>query len=381
MSIQSTLEENIRERILKAQRIMQAQGIGALFIPAQAAPDMMGMAKYFTNLQLWSGPAWVVLGSQDPNPALIIASPYAAAWNRCEALTPWVESPELDALGRAIEIVRSSAGQEKRIGVEHLSTTWKKGDWDRLTATLSDYDLVDITQALNELRAIKSPFEIEEIRAMGHLMAEAFSAFEAVAAPGVRVWDAAAAAEGFLKSRGCLWGRTKLSFDLSPQTIPTPLDQRFAEQDVFVFEIVYTSPLGYWSEVARLFSFQSLPVDLQTQIEAQEKVILKAAAHAKTGFRIGDLDAVNAKTWRDLGFTVVGAHTPHAHSIGLDNCDGPSSEATPDALLPTDMVLSFHPSTLLEGNRAFLISDNYQITPSGAVQLSPMKEICRRIGF
>ncbi|MBK9747647.1 MAG: M24 family metallopeptidase [Chloroflexi bacterium] len=35
------------------------------------------------------------------------------------------------------------------------------------------------------------------------------------------------------------------------------------------------------------------------------------------------------------------------------------------------MVLSFHPGTILENDRGFLISDNFLVTPEGAVRLSP----------
>ncbi len=35
------------------------------------------------------------------------------------------------------------------------------------------------------------------------------------------------------------------------------------------------------------------------------------------------------------------------------------------------MVLSYHPGSVLENNRGFLISDNFLVTPEGAVRLSP----------
>jgi len=35
------------------------------------------------------------------------------------------------------------------------------------------------------------------------------------------------------------------------------------------------------------------------------------------------------------------------------------------------MVLSFHPGTILDNDRGFLISDNFLVTPEGAVRLSP----------
>jgi hypothetical protein len=43
------------------------------------------------------------------------------------------------------------------------------------------------------------------------------------------------------------------------------------------------------------------------------------------------------------------------------------------------MVLSFHPSTWLKGDLAFLISDNYQVTRSGGRVLSPLGTPYRRL--
>jgi len=72
-----------------------------------------------------------------------------------------------------------------------------------------------------------------------------------------------------------------------------------------------------------------------------------------------------------LGFPVAGKHTPDCHSTGLDGSDGPSTLSSPDFVLKSNMVLSYHPGTVLENNRGLLISDNFLVTPEGAVRLSP----------
>ena len=373
------LEQDVARRITRAQKMMKDKGIGALFIPAHGAPGMMGMAKYFSNINLWAGPAWVILGSERPEPVIIVFSSYGAAWNRQDATTSWVENPDPDTMGRAIEIAREFTRKDKKIGIEHLNSTWKVGDWTRLQKDLNDVDYVDVTRELDELRSIKTAFEIEEIYKMGRIMKDAFDAFSDVARPGVRAWHAAAVSEGVLKAEGCFWGRSKFSFDLRPQTIPTPVDKVFKEDDIFVFELVYTSPLGYWSEVTALYSFKPLPMKIRSEIEAQEKVIEACAQAATPGTPIGHIADLTTKVWEDLGFKIVGRHTPNCHSIGLDESDGPSSWFTPKDELKANMVLSFHPSAYLEGNKAFLISDNFLVTPMGAVRLSPKDWIYRLI--
>jgi Xaa-Pro aminopeptidase len=362
--------------------MMKEKGIGALFIPAQGAPGMMGVAKYFSNLQLWAGTAWVVVGSEHPEPALVQTSSYGADWNRQEATTSWVESPQPDALKRAIEIGKEFTGRDKKIGIVNLKTTWRAGDWERVQKELlvDGREAVDVTSEINRMRSVKSGFEIEEIFRTGRLLCEGLERFGEVARPGIRCWDAAAAAEEVLRSQGCFWGRSKYSLDLRPQTIPTTLDRRFSEDDIIIFELVYTGPLGYWYEMTALFSFKTLPDDVRRQLDAQEKVIQACSVAMKAGARIGIMHDIASEIWKKEGFEVIGRHTPNCHSIGLDDEDGPSSWFTPDEILKPNMVLSFHPSTLLAGDKAFLISDNFLVTPEGAVPLSPREWLYRKIG-
>ena len=79
----------------------------------------------------------------------------------------------------------------------------------------------------------------------------------------------------------------------------------------------------------------------------------------------------NDKALSDRGFPVAGKHTPDCHSTGLDGSDGPNSLGAPDFVLQPNMVLSYHPGTVLENDRGFLISDNFLVTPEGAFRLSP----------
>lgn len=365
------LEQDVARRIQRAQQLMEEKDLGAIFIPAGGGPGFWGMAKYFTNLVLWAGRAWVVVGHNNPTPALVIGSPYGATWNRQDATTPWVEWRMTGAYGRAVEIARDLCGSRRRIGVEHVNTHWAVGEWDQIRADLAGFEFVDVTQDLDAIRSIKSAFEIEAFYDTGRILAEGLERFAEVARPGVRAWEAAAAAQEMALAQGCYWGRQKYSLDLRPYTIPTPLDRAFTEDDIILFELVYNGPLGYWCEMTGLYSFKPLPPNIQRQLDAQERVIDAAAQACRPGVPIGRIAEITNQTFAELGFPVIGKHTPDCHSIGMDESDGPSSMFTPELPLDTNMVLSFHPSTLLEGDHAFLISDNYLVTPNGGVRLSP----------
>ena len=81
------LEADVARRIEKLQNLMKEQDLGAVFVVASGAPGTMGVGRYFTNLQLWAGRAYVVIGADHPEPALVQPSLYGSEWNRQEATT------------------------------------------------------------------------------------------------------------------------------------------------------------------------------------------------------------------------------------------------------------------------------------------------------
>ena len=367
----SAHERDILRRVDAARKLMEQDGVGAILIPAGGGPGLMGMAKYFTNVVLWAGRAYVILGLEDP-PTIVQWSGYGAAWNRQEAVNSRVEtSSDSDALGHALKLLKSVAGRSTRIGVEHVATSWTAGEWERFQLETTGYEIVDLTTQLDRLRGVKSAFEIEAMFETGRIISDGFERFSEVARPGVPTWEAASEAEAVIKAQGCYWGRQKYSMDQRPFTIPTTRGRRFSPDDEFIFELVYCGPLGYWSEMTALFSFRPLRDKLSTRLAALEEVIDVTARAACPDVPIGKIAELSNRTFEGLGYVVEGKHTPDCHSIGLDELDGPSSMLTPDEKLEPNMVLSFHPSTMLENGEAFLISDNYLVTPGGGVRLSP----------
>ena len=143
------------------------------------------------------------------------------------------------------------------------------------------------------------------------------------------------------------------------------------EDDVINFEIVYESPWGYWTEMTAVMSFRPLEEEADRLLRTYLEAVDNSSALAKPGMKLRAISDANDQTFIDCGYTIAGKHTPDCHPIGLDGSDGPSSLADPDFTLEANQVLSFHPGTVLPENRGFLISDNFLVTPTGGVRLSP----------
>ncbi|MGQ0570375.1 MAG: M24 family metallopeptidase [Armatimonadota bacterium] len=367
-----TLSVEVAKRISRLQALMAEKGLVVTVVVGGGAPGQLGAARYFTNVDLWSGREFVVIGRSDPDPVVFIASSYQAEWARMLATTKRIHSPENLVSGAAAAIREAAAASgSKRIGTVNFNRILSVTEAEGLRKQLEGYEMVEITGDVNRMRSIKSPFEIEALFDTGRILDEAFDVFGQMVKPGVRVWDACAEAERHVKAQGSFWGRSKVSLDLRPYTIPAPVDRRFGRDDVTCFELVYAGPWGYWSEMTAVYSFGPLPPDSKRLLEATFKVIDVCADAARPGVPIGKIAELSNTTFQSLGFPVIGKHTPDCHSIGLDGSDGPNSEYTPKELLQANMALSFHPATLMQGDRAFLISDNFLVTPEGAIRLSP----------
>lgn len=373
MLTHDALKRDVARRIERIQAMMKEHDLDALIITGQAAPGGIGAIRYITHAHLWGGGAYVVLGADDPQPWLEVWSSYQAVWSRNETTTlpERVESPSGDIVARTSELALEYATGNKRIGMVNMNKLMSIGTYNKFKQMLEGCEMVEVTDAYNEIRQIKTPFELEAIQQNGAILDSAMDVFYENAGVGVRYWDVCSAVEGYIKSFGGFWGRTKLSLDLTPYTVPTAKDAVMQKDDIINFEIVYESPWGYWLEMTMVCSFIPLPSDVQAMFDGYLMAVEESSAVAKAGNTFQMISDKNDETLRNLGFPVVGKHTPDCHSTGLDGSDGPNTLSSPDFVLKPNMVLSYHPGTVLENDRGFLISDNYLVTPEGAVRLSP----------
>lgn len=366
------LKRDIARRIERLQAMMRENDLGALIIIGSGSPGGMGGIRYITNAHLWGGAGHAVLGQDDPNPWLEIWSSYQAVWSRNETTTlpERVESPS-DVVGRVCELAREYATASRRVGMVNMNKLLPVGQMALFQRALDGYEMVEVTDKFNAIRQIKSPWELEAFQQNGYILDASLDVFADQARVGARYWDVCAETEAFVKSYGAFWGRTKLSLDITPFTVPTPKELRMQEDDIINFEIVYESPWGYWLEMTTIYSFKPLPDDVQSLLDGYLAAVEASSNVARAGNTFGMISEANDQVLRERGFPVVGKHTPDCHSTGLDGSDGPSSVGDPDFVLKPNMVLSYHPGTVLEDNRGFLISDNFLVTPEGAVRMSP----------
>jgi Xaa-Pro aminopeptidase len=378
----SALLQDVRSRIGRVQRLMRDRDMKVILAVSAGAPSQTGWIRYFTAADLWAGQAFVLIERDHPDPIVVLWSNYLAEWVRSRGTTPRVESTlerRAAPVRRVIEILHELTGGSGRVGTLGVNRSLFYVDDQALREALPRLEFVDCTDDVNRIRQIKSPFEIEAMRDMGRLLFEGFTMFEGRARPGRSTLEVASEVEGFLRGRGCAsWGRAKYSLDERPYTMPAAPGRVFREDDIVLFQYVYQSPLGYWYEVARLYSFRPLPEATARRYRAMEEAMRESSRMAVPGCMYGMLSEASDRIFRAHGLTVIGKHTEDVHSIGTDISDGPNWY-TDDWTLQENMVVALHPASLVEGDLAFFICENYVITRDGAQPLSPLDSFYKQL--
>jgi Xaa-Pro aminopeptidase len=362
--------------------MMRERDLKAIMAVSTGMPAQTGWIRYLTGADLWSGQAFVFIERDSLEPLIVLWSNYLAEW--VGTLTPnaRVESTlprRMPPVTRAIEVLTDLTGGTGRVGTLNLERSMFLSDYEKLRAALPALELVDLTEQANLIRQIKSPFEIDAMREMGGLLHEGFKIFEAEARPGRSTLEVSSLVEGFLHGKGCNWGRAKYSLDQRPYTLPASRDRVFKEDDVALFQYVYQSSLGYWYEVARLYSFKPLPAGTEQRYQAMNSAMHELARASVPGYTYGQAAADSDRIFREHGLKVVDKHTEDIHSIGTDISDGPPWY-TDSWALKENMVVALHPASLVEGDLAFFICENYVVTPKGLEPLSPLESFYKQLG-
>lgn len=368
-----TFTQELRRRMTAVQRAMKERNLKALLVACLGSSAQTGWLRYLTGGELWSGAGYAVIEAGNPEPRIVVAPHDMAAWIRTLAPTSRVEATAGSStpIDRVIETLKKATGGSGRIGSVGVGRSMFAGDYAAFRAALPGLEVADIEGDLNRVRQIKSPFEIEAMRDMGRMLVEGFSIFERHARPGVSALEVSGRVEGYLRGQGCVWGRAKYSLDERPYTWTAAVDRRFKDDDIVLFQYVYSSPYGYWYEIARLYSFKPLPPATARRYQAMDVALRETARMSKPGCTYGEIAAASDRIFREHGLTVVGKHTEDVHSIGTDISDGPPWY-TDDWEIKENMILALHPASLVEGDLAFFLCENYVVERGGATPLSPL---------
>jgi Xaa-Pro dipeptidase len=232
---------------------------------------------------------------------------------------------------------------------------------------------VSATADVEELRRIKTPEEIEWLRAAAILADRGYQHFADTVEAGIREFELVAEVEGFLKSNGA---EDNFMLIASGGTevvgMKPPTDRKLQCGDSVITELT-PCVNGYYAQICRTIvlgepskgQLKSFAIFHEAQQAAQDLI--------KPGVKASDAARAQNDVFRKYGY---GDYTGAKYTRVRGHCLGLFPDETPhilediDYVLKEDMVVIAHPNTYLPLAGYMVFGDSMLVTASGNQRLN-----------
>ena len=352
-------------RCMRTQEVLVARGIDALFLTGRQN------LRYFAGLRdgAWDAHHFYFLTilPAEGSPVLLVAHGFEHLVQQCwiedVRFWPWSKQFYMDKKSNAVALVLDVL-EEKRlagatIGMElsaNMQLNMGQEHFRALTDGLPNANIVDASDAVWNVRRIKSRVEIDRLRTASRISAVGVKAGLEALRPGMtekQVVD-------IMTSVMCAEGASEQRFNAlyaGPRAMwadGMPTDYVLCKGDLVQFDggCVYE---GYWCDFKRMAAIGEPRADQRSHFELA-KAGFEAAVDAvrsgvalsaplKAAFAVNDAAGYSefSRWCLDYGWSAIG------HSVGLDIHEPPGLSATNEDLIEENMVLAVEPFITLNG--------------------------------
>lgn len=228
--------------------------------------------------------------------------------------------------------------------------------------------LADMAEYLKPVREIKSPEEIEKLRASAGIADKVFTRLREIIRPGLSEYAIYGEVKKIIYENGC-----EYSFDLldgagsmmNMAFFPT-IDKLEANGTLFME--ISPSYQGYYAQLPVTLPVGKYLPHIQKMVSAWNQADQAMRKILGPGAKISDIHNVMIKAVEDNGF--VSPLRP-GHSVGLDILDYWSFSGTDNRLLKSGMVIALHPCVMVKlGGDGVGMGYTYLITDTGFEKFS-----------
>jgi Xaa-Pro aminopeptidase len=230
---------------------------------------------------------------------------------------------------------------------------------------------------VEQLRAVKDPSEVEQIREAIDIAERAFAVFRALLRPEDREKDLCDALDHTMRRAGGQGASFPPIVAVGPRAaLPhAPPTETAVAEDALLLVDWGASGRFYKSDLTRVLSRRSI----SPKLEEVYRVVLTAQQRAidavHPGARGQDVDTVARSVIAEAGF---GDYFGHGlgHGLGLQVHEAPALRPNADNVLQPGMVVTVEPGIYLPGWGGVRIEDDVLVTPDGCeVLTSVAKEL------
>ncbi|MDH3190658.1 MAG: M24 family metallopeptidase [Acidimicrobiia bacterium] len=367
-----------RDRRYAELRAMMADNdLGALVICSRGDEFVRGRVQYVSDIFQWAGRGFVVLPATGE--AVFIVDPL---WGLGYAMrSGWLNDYRVpdnagDEIGSIISDLGLKSGQ---IGVVGLADITAVADFESMKKALPDATFNDATDLFDDIRAIKSEEELDNVRETSDMLRTAFQALEAQIRPGVREIDVLAEAHRLCRQLGGMEGIALMGRPPFNSFSPGGSGGVIEKDDVIVIDLEWGGPSGYWVELRRVYSFAPPTSKQQKYWESRVESFAACVDAMKTGQSSTTvLDARDA-VYKKYGQHADGVIAYTAHGIGVDSLEPPWVPGK-DRIMQENMLINLHPAIKFDDPDEGLalggisIADNVIVTKDGGVRTTDQED-------
>ena len=393
MVSQQVSADLLEGRFKRVRAFLEEKGLGGLLAYSPAAEHKWGQTGHVSYLTGWANHDRIVDSAVvipvEGRPALLFAGlpfmleqipdvspiedvrlvqavdPNAVAIARPKGAPPGTGLRSFAAEARAV--LHENEVFEKGIGVVGINNM-PVPFYEALAKELGD-DLRRVDDVVAEMRAVKSPAEMELMKHAAHLGDLGFEEMVKVARPGMSGIEIVAEMERAARREGA--DHAKYWMASGPDTTweDTHLDikphERVLSEGDLMAVCSYIVYRGYWSHGQRTGTL-GRPSEHLEEIgtiarEAQDAGI----AAMKPGARAGDIAKAVREKASESGWSLQGGRV--GHGIGLDYSEIPVPAETNDRILQPGMTVVLHSSFSLPGSGKMFVplGDQLHLTADG----------------
>ncbi|HVY56729.1 MAG TPA: Xaa-Pro peptidase family protein [Xanthobacteraceae bacterium] len=236
----------------------------------------------------------------------------------------------------------------------------------RIKTALSSVDVVDVTEEIDRIKAIKSPEEIALIRATARMQDAVLAKVLAAIKPGLRDIDVTAIAqqEGQVlgSEQGIFLGASAPLGERSPFAPRYMQGRRLNKGDHLSLLIENNGPGGFYTEIARTIVLGKASNELIDGFEAVKEAQAHTLGLVRPGASCRDIAAAHDAFMRERGLPPE--LRLYAHGQGYDMVERPLIRHDETMPLETGMCLAVHPGYETPSIFA-VICDNYLVEANG----------------
>lgn len=368
------------ERFKKVRHAMEEKGFAALIIAGHGSGFSRGYIRYFADVHMWEGDSLILIPLEgDP---VHVHVTYASASLPDTLWIPdfrqWPEPEE-----ELVKAMKDKGVTMGNVGIAGFQKKVTLGAYETLKNGLPNVKFVNADRLVDRIKALKSDFELQQLRNLWEMSQRAMGRFVEVIAPGVTQREAAAEAGKVFRAAGSFTDLTLIQegdFKGLPRDVPLKCD------DWISFHLEICGESGHWSEINVACAFKEPDKLEQKLIDAEYRALQEVKVAARPGVMLKELEKTFLKVITDDGWE-LGEPAWHYsfHGQGMDSIEWPYFTPMPagseDTPLEEGMVFSYHPhrDTIPAVRRLPKIFDGFVITKNGAETLTTNWDFLWRI--